>query len=467
MLGKEATGGETARDGFGYQDFFILVKLPEWLAQDAFSGVVSETVGDIEVCYFTPDGERRVFFEAKNYVLSPKPFWEEMVRFQKVFNVTGDLYTRFGFVAPEMPSTLSPMFAKLSRIRGVGSSFEEQAKPLIDAKRDFVQWVVDQAGQPADLAEFVLEYVDFIQFDDSAADSRFVGELTAHLPCLEELPGTRHKELRSKWKELVQHSGKRKITRRDLEAAVLDVLPAAECASWLEFPSQVRLQKGVAGEARPNPYELVLDLRPFLGEDRGMRTKEEWRALVSTADAMADFMHTSRVRRRVEIDAELRMSAAVVLGVVFKATKGHLLELTHREAKFHLQSPERDEGAFFTREIIPGQGSEAVVVIQIGHVARGDMHRAFGDFALEKMPRLYLETSAAIPSISALNGAVHDAKAALVDFRSTYGLTHIHMFLKGPSFFAIAIGHRLNALGEVQLYDWVANSYHPTARFVV
>ncbi|MFS2162395.1 SAVED domain-containing protein [Variovorax sp. Varisp62] len=48
-------------------------------------------------------------------------------------------------------------------------------------------------------------------------------------------------------------------------------------------------------------------------------------------------------------------------------------------------------------------------------------------------------------------------------FRSEQKLARLHLFLKAPSFFAMALGHRLNAIGSVQLYDWVDGIYRPSA----
>jgi hypothetical protein len=85
LLASESTGGAIARDGFGYQDTFVLQHLPRWLAQGAFSHVVSEAVGDIEVCYFGQGGTTvRTFIEAKSYALSWGDFWDEIKQFKKV-----------------------------------------------------------------------------------------------------------------------------------------------------------------------------------------------------------------------------------------------------------------------------------------------------------------------------------------------------------------------------------------------
>lgn len=83
------------------------------------------------------------------------------------------------------------------------------------------------------------------------------------------------------------------------------------------------------GEKAPGPYERVLDLSPYSGEERGCRTAEEWETLVKAADAKGEFLQSSRNRKRVCLDAELRLSSAAALEMAFKATKGHLLKIAH------------------------------------------------------------------------------------------------------------------------------------------
>lgn len=74
LLASESTGGAIARGGFGYQDAFVLQYLPSWLAQGAFSHVVSEAVGDIEVCYFGHGGPTVRSREVSLFAMCSLPF---------------------------------------------------------------------------------------------------------------------------------------------------------------------------------------------------------------------------------------------------------------------------------------------------------------------------------------------------------------------------------------------------------
>lgn len=463
LLGRAATGGEVAREGLGYQDMYVLSRLPEWLSQGAFSGVISECIGDVEVCYFTMHGQRRTFIEAKNYKLTPKKFWAEIKDFQNVHTGNETVYTQFLYVAPELPTDLSPIFRQLQRIRNHGASFELGASPLVAAEADFVQSVVD-AGETPSLARFVLEHVDFDLFDDTQAESRCLGALPNALPPFDEFASAKQKAVLAKWKELVTSSTKRRIDRREFEQAILDALPEAEAKYWLNYPTTIHLQKGAQGEKAPGPFDISINVAPFLGEDRGARTSQEWDELSAAVEGMGEFIRNSRPRNMIQVGAELRMSLATLLGVSLKAAKGHYLEIIYRDNIFPLHRFDRAPVAYFSREECTGSGRDGVVLIHIGAATRNDLKEVMDQHMLSAAPRLYLESASPIPDIATLNTAVAAAKSALATFRSNGEVHLLHVFIKAPSFFAMALGHRLNALGEVQLYDWVGSAYLPTVK---
>jgi hypothetical protein len=69
-----------------------------------------------------------------------------------------------------------------------------------------------------------------------------------------------------------------------------------------------------------------------------------------------------------------------------------------------------------------------------------------------------------VTDMPSLNTAVHEAKVALSEFRGRHQLNRLHLFIKAPSVFAMALGHRLNAVGPIQLYDWDTGKYVPTVQ---
>ena len=69
-------------------------------------------------------------------------------------------------------------------------------------------------------------------------------------------------------------------------------------------------------------------------------------------------------------------------------------------------------------------------------------------------------------SASTARRAAAAAKEAITRELSATGARVLHLFLAVPAPFALFLGHRLNAVGEVQCYEWVGEgSYVPTCRF--
>ena len=68
-----------------------------------------------------------------------------------------------------------------------------------------------------------------------------------------------------------------------------------------------------------------------------------------------------------------------------------------------------------------------------------------------------------VANIEDLDLAVAESKDALVRLRSQNQISKLHVFIKAPSVFAMALGHRLNGVCAMQLHDWVDGQYVPTA----
>jgi hypothetical protein len=226
ILESESTGGAVARVGFGYQDAFVLQRIPRWLSQGAFSHVVSEAVGDVEVCYLDHGGSViHVLHEAKDYALTATQFWDELVRFQTIHTASPSEFPRFVLVCRDFKPVVSPLVSKIQRIRGVGSAFSTDSAVLSGDREQVVQWVL-KAGHSRELAEFVLAHVDFEAYAAEHAEEAFAGELAKCLPSL-DLSSKRVSALRDRCKELVSRSSLGPLNRRTLETALEAALGSA------------------------------------------------------------------------------------------------------------------------------------------------------------------------------------------------------------------------------------------------
>ena len=457
LLEKESTGGAIARVGFEYQDAYVLEHLPEWLAQGAFSHVVSEAIGDMEVCYFNPNGGiLRMMYEAKNHTLTVTQFWDEVARFKAVFEASPREFPRFALVCRDYNGNTNPIVSKIERLRGVGSSYEPNS-PILEAGRKELREWAKKNGNKADLAEFALDHIEFVTYASESADQAFIGQLNEKLPGL-DLTASLAVRLRDDCKGQIARSSSGPVYRKELEAALCD-LRDAERQVWLGTPVQVQLLSGAV------PFhELGLDVGSFNGDARAAKTLADWLSLLAAAERIAEFINGSTLRRGIALDGKQRMSTSGLLGYAFGATRGFVLNIEHNGHSYRTAIHGRSEGTFFADAMFPGDAEMFEGIASIGFPTGVGADINLGTSATTaKLPRLTLESSRTIANIEDLNLAVAESKDALVRFRSQNQISKLHVFIKAPSIFAMALGHRLNGVCAVQLHDWIGVPYVPTA----
>lgn len=457
LLERESTGGAIAREGFEYQDAFVLQHLPSWMSQSAFSHVVSEAIGDVEVCYFVPaGGVCRVMYEAKDHTLTAPKFWDEIERFKAVFDASPTEYVRFVLLCRDYNTVTSPLLSKLARLRGVGSSYQPDSVFLADGRQEVIDWCTKN-GHRDDLAEFVLNHVDFLSYAAEHADSTFSGEVEKHLQCI-DLSGRQVGRLRDTCKGYIARSSFGPVYRKDIESAICEVL-GADSTQWTSAPSRVHLLDG------PTIFqELGLDVRGFNGPARATKSSADWHSLSVAAMGIGGFIKESTLRRCIALDSKQRMSTACLLGHAYSATCGFVLAIEHNGLVYRTDVHDRADGKFFNEATTTGQdgASEGVACIGFPTPVGADLN-SVSSGELVGQSKLILDSTRPIDGMEALNQAVAEAKAALVRFRSQNAFLKLHLFVKAPSVFAMVLGHRLNGVCEVQLYDWVDGHYVATA----
>jgi len=462
LFEAQATGGVVARGGFEYQDAYLLQHFPKYLAQGAFSHAVCELLGDIEVRYHRPAGDTYcVLYEAKGYQLSEKDFWIEIDRFAELHDKAPDEYVSFVLVCTDYLNKLAPLFNKLDRLRGPGASLNSDSTIRASAEADVVDTIV-KLGRSRETAEFVLARVSFVTYSQANVAGGFGEAVTEHLPAVEDMTGSERAAFQAACKQLVDGSTKGVVTRAALENALVQSAPSV-AALWAASPTNVLLK----AEPVQGIEELALDVSDFNGDGRGALGSAAWSKLQRRLEGLGAFVQASRPRRAVSISAKQRMSLACLVGFVFSATRGFTLQMAHNAGQvYDTANHDRSAQAYFALDAVPtelARSAEGVVAICCPNPGRADVLATTSAGSLVMTPKLFLESAVPIADGATLNTAVADAKGALATFRSQHQLDRIHLFVKAPSFFAMALGHRLNGVGEVQLYDWVGHGYAATA----
>lgn len=457
LLAQESTGGAIARKGFGYQDAFLLQNIPFWLSQGAFSHVVSEAAGDVEVFYFAPGGKtKRVFYEAKDHRLTAAEFWKEVADFKKAYEASSCEFLRFVLLCKDFNGETAPLVAMLGRLRGVGSAYDD-GSPILEGTREGITNWVQKKGQSAEMAEFVMDHVEFVLYSGEHASSAFAGEVEKHLPSV-NLRSNEIASFRSTCERFIQGSSLGPVYRTDIERALMKAL-GADSANWLATPSDLLLEP-----ASVRAEDLGLVVGDFNGPGRGALTTQTWAELGTAAREVGEFIKSSRPRATVALSGKQRMSLSCLLGYTFSASRAFILDIDHNGHHYRTDDHIKAAGNFFKEELHIGADDvrEAVVCIGFPTPVGADVEMASGS-TLNSLSRLDLTSTQAVDSMATLNTAVAEAKAAMMRFRSERKLARMHLFLKAPSFFAMALGHRLNGVGVVQLYDWFEEKYVPTA----
>jgi hypothetical protein len=373
------------------------------------------------------------------------------------YDTSSNEFVRFVMVCRDYNSVTAPLLAKLNRLRGVGASFQDDSVFLVDGRQEVIDWVVKKKYR-ADLAEFALDRVDFVTYAAEHADSTFAGELDKYLPSL-NLSASQVGPLRDRCKAHIARSSFGPVYRRDIEADICEVL-AGDVDKWTKAPSRLHLLSDAV------PFQsLGLVVGRFNGPDRMACTAAEWAELSAAAMRIGNFVKTSTARQCIAIDGKQRMSVACLMGYTFSATRGFTLDVEHNGQQYRTDVHTQAGGVFFTEVLRSGglPSHEGVACIGFPTPVGADVSWVESG-CLTELPCLTLDSARVVDGMSSLNLAVSEAKAAMVRFRSELGLTKVHLFIKAPSVFAMVLGHRLNAICTVQLYDWCDGRYLPTAQ---
>lgn len=459
LFQPQALGGVVARGGFEYQDAYLLECIPCLLAETAFSHAVSELLGDIEFRYFRPGGGTYcITYEAKRNQLSKIEFWNEVAHFKELHDAAPDEYVQFVLLCGGFVGEFAPLFNKLARYRGPAEALNQDSSIRIAAEADIVGYIV-KLGQTPELARFVLERVAFVQYSDTQVEAGFAVNMGRHFPEL-DLRRQEENAFRARCKELVAQSVKGVVYRRCIEQALMDSMPGAT-ERWRATPSALQLL-GQGFDLGP----LGLDVSTFNGPDRGTVGQAAWEQLRHSLAEMGKFVLASRQRRGIRLSAKHRMSVACLLGHTFSATGNFTLTMEHNGQLFDTSDHTQAKEQFFTdhESAVTSTGREGMVSISFPSGSNADVDVQAMAFGLDASPKLSLGSGSAVPDIATLNRAVHEAKVKLAEFRGRHQLSCIHLFIKAPSVFAMALGHRLNGIGVIQLYDWDQGKYIPTVR---
>lgn len=464
LTDAKGMGGVIAQDGFSFQVWDGLVRLPAWLANPAFEELIFEGLEDLEARFFAPQAAPRFRllerFQAKYGALAPaevRDVLESFFAFEKAFPRAARVQT---LVTPRLPPTVSWLSRDPSRVRRARPFYAPFADVAAASDAQLRRDLVKAYGGA--LGGFVAESVEIAERnlpDRTSAIQAFGLALERTYDTL-EVSRRRIEDGFEALSGLAARSIGSPINRaellRTLEGALGQRLPLAA-----SFPLHVRSDRNEADETA-----LEIDASAFSGGSAGYPETARW-----TEDLLAPLNRTARWLRarsvsRVALGGSYRLSTAFALGWSLRSAIGFELEIPTREGSWRTddrpQAGEPDPGWRF-EEPASLDGDQLVVSVGVLRDPSGELPATAGVSA-DTVMSAYL--SAPLVSARAAQASAGLLKRAVDTAAGRLKPSGIKLFIAGPAAFAVALGHRWNAMPPTQLHEFLTaeRRYVPTAR---
>jgi hypothetical protein len=457
----KSLGGVIAQDGFDYQLWDGLARLPAWLANPAFEELIFEGLEDLEARFFAPQAPRQRMLEryqAKSGLLAPKDVREVFATFQTFERAYPGLTRMHTLVTPRLPPTLDWLArdpARVRKARPFYAPFADVAKASDDQLR---KELAKEFG--ADLGPFVADSVEIserVMPDRDSGLQAFALSLTRTFQHLTATP----KQIEQAFEAL---SGLvRKSLGVPLNRDVFIGLIEAALGQAL-FPNPVPRIHVRSDRNEVDETALEIDASAFSGGSVAFPPPARWHdELVNPLDHTARWLR-SRSVGRLALGGSYRLTTAIALGKALRAASGFELEIETRSGIWSTDDrprPDETYPAFVINEPASLGGDRLVVSIGILRDPAGDLVAS----GVMQSNILGAFMAAPVTSGGATQVAVSTVKAAVAAAAARLKPAAIDLYFAGPAAFAVALGHRWNAMPPTQLHEFIAaeRRYVPTA----
>jgi hypothetical protein len=466
LLEPQSRGGDIAEGGFSFQDHIILARIPHWLAQDGFTAMLRENIGDVEAKFFVPEqGFVAELLEVKVYSLQPSHFWKEIKRFKEIDTGSPNTYRVFILVSTGISKDLEPLVNGLRRVRNPKDFYEQNSLVYANSLKDYIQLVKKSGGSEED-ANFLLKKVE-IEFDWSTA--KLQGEALfkqSFTECLQEYNDLSIKTLDNIYNNLgifLRQKRNEIITRKDLENKLREKIPSNQ----LPDLRSILIYTATDNAENPTHPGLRFDWAEFYGgETRQIAQTETWNELVIKLQKTRTWIENHRNTKRIKLLGNRRLPACLALGSVFSAVRGYAIEMEYRSQIWATDSHATSETPAYPwiNQTTGDMGDRLVVIISLLRDIRSDVEKNLAKYELEGMPQLYIDGHEPIISPEHTNVATKGIKDLIVENLRCTGSKEIHLFIAGFAPLAVFLGHRLDATAPVICYGWSNEQYTRTCR---
>lgn len=467
LLEPQSRGGDIAEGGFSFQEQITLARIPVWLAQESFTSMLREGIGDVEAKFFVPGcGFTKELLEVKDHVLQPSKFWNEIRRFQEIEAGSPNTYRKFILVATGISKELEPLINGLRRVLHPRDFYEENSTIKKNSFQDYVQ-IVERLKRTEKDASFIFDKV-IIDVDWNTAkiygEAIFKQYLVDNLPDFEDLSNKILDNIYNHLGTFIKQYKNKNITRQELETKLRDKIPSNQLPSF----RPIQIYTAISPEDNPNHSGVRFDWTAFSGgETRAIAPPDKWNQLMVELQDTRKWVENYRNTKRIRLAGNRRISACLAIGSVFSAVRGYVIEMEYRDDVWATDAYRTEETPTYplSYNFVEKKGNDLVVCISICRDIRPEVEANLEKHGLAGMPLLYISGKIPIISSQQANLVAGKIKKFIVDNLVSLNGKAIHLFFAGPAHLALFLGHRLDATAPITCYMWIStNNYSRTCK---
>lgn len=447
-------GGVLAQDGFDYQVWEAMVRIPAWLANPAFEAVIFEGLEDVEARFFAPHvAPARSLLErvqAKSGSLGPADVQNAFQRFYE-FEVKHPGTARVHILATQgWPTSLSWFPRDVARVRSARPFYAPFTSVVAASDNKLVEDCVRKFGDT--IGRFAAASVEITERSlpsRDAALTAFGTALASAFPTTGEMTQRKLGTLFDALELLLRRSKGTPIPHHKI-ARLVEEHAGEQVASCRAVPLHVRSDRNGANETA-----LEIDASIFSGGAGEAPVPGRWTSeLASPLEATAIWLHARGVARIV-LTGTYRLSTAFLLGYSFRSACGFDLEIHRRDGCWH--TDDRPPGrAKDWSEAPPTDLDGGTLVVSLGVLRRPSEVLRASAIPAERMLDIHRATP--VPDAKEAQASVSWVKETVDRTVRRFNARRIELYIAGPASFAVALGHRWNAMPPTTLYEFRADT---------
>ncbi len=464
LTGAKGQGGLIAQDGFDYQLFDALIRLPAWLADAAFEGLGVEMLEDVEARFVAPhatQGHVIDRLQAKSGNLTRGGLVEVFESFKAFEAAYPETARAQILVTPALPAGEAYLSRDPGRVRRARPFYAPFAGIRAASDEKLHKDLVDDLGPElggffADNIEVVLQPLK----ERGQAEAYFAHALNHAFPQLDLGASASNRAFAA----LVDFAGARRgqwLTKADLLAVIgkasgQDLQPAAA------LPVHLRSDRNGS-----NPGAIEIDASGFSGDAAGFPPAVAWTSgLLTPLDRLNRWARQAGYKR-IALGGSYRLTTAFAFGWSFRSAVGFDIDIPTRDGVWRTDDHSDADRTPSWTIARPTRlvGDRLVVCIGVIRDPTADVReqlasREADDVLSAFLPAAMIDGRDAQASARLVRQAVDQAAAALRP-------SQIDLYYAGPAAFAVVLGHRWNGLPPTQLHEFIAGqrTYVATARF--